>query len=159
MVGALIDSGASAPVMSLEVAEMLGWEKREQPIRMTQADGTKLESGQIIYTQFSIGNREFQLNAEVLDIGSRQLVIVLSLLRENGFILDRIKRTLTRSDGYSIQCSEVPKVTPFDNDLLDEGDLIMVLDVASEYAGYTKVYSEELANRMPPHRKYDHESH
>ena len=96
LVGALIDSGASAPVMSLEVAEMLGWEKREQPIRMTQADGTKLESCHIVCTQFSIGNREFQLDAEVLDIGSRQLVIGLSWLRENGFILDPIKRTLTR---------------------------------------------------------------
>ena len=41
-VGTLIDSGASAPVMSPELAEKLGWEKREQPIRMTQADGTKL---------------------------------------------------------------------------------------------------------------------
>ena len=108
---------------------------------------------------FLLMNREFQLDAEVLDIGSRQLVIGLSWLRENGFILDPIKRTLTRSDSYSIQCAEVPKVTitPFDNDLLDDGDLIMVLDVASKYASYTKVFSEELANRMPPHRKYDHE--
>ena len=79
-VGAVIDSGASAPVMSPEVTEKLGWEKREQPIRITQADGTKLESRHIIYTQFSIGNREFQLDAEVLDIGSRQLVIGLSWL-------------------------------------------------------------------------------
>ena len=90
-VGAVIDSGASAPVMSPELAEKLGWEKKEQPIRMTQADGTKLESRHIIYTQFSIGNHEFQLDAEVLDIGSRQLVIGLSWLRENGFILDPIK--------------------------------------------------------------------
>ena len=106
-VGALIDSGASAPVMSPKLAKKLGWEKREQPIRMTQADATKLESRHIICTQFSIGNREFQLDAEVLDIGSRQLVIGLSWLRENGFILDPIKRTLTRSEGYSIQCSEM----------------------------------------------------
>lgn len=33
----------------------------------------------------------------------------------------------------------------------------MVLDVVSEYSSYIKVFSEELANRMPPHRKYDHE--
>ena len=79
-VGALIDSEASAPVMSPELAEKLGWEKREQPIRMTQADGTKLKSRHIICTQLSIGNREYQLDAEVLDIGSRQLVIGLSWL-------------------------------------------------------------------------------
>ena len=129
-VGALIDSGASAPVMSPELAEKLACEKREQPIRMTQADGAKLKSRHIVCTQFSIGNREFQLDTEVLNIGS-----------------------------YSIQCSEVRKVTftPFVNDLLDDGDLIMVLDVAFEYASYTKVFSEELANRMPPHRNYDHE--
>ena len=33
----------------------------------------------------------------------------------------------------------------------------MVLDVASKYESYTKVFSEELANWMPPDRKYDHE--
>ena len=77
-VGALIDSGASAPVMSPELGKKLGWEKREQPIRMTQTDGTKLKSRHIVCTQCSIGNREFQLDAEVLDIGSGQLVIGLS---------------------------------------------------------------------------------
>ena len=58
-VGALIDSGALAPVMSPELAEMLGWEKRGLPIRMIQADSTKLESHHFISTQFLIGNREF----------------------------------------------------------------------------------------------------
>ena len=33
----------------------------------------------------------------------------------------------------------------------------MILDVTSEYSKYLKVFSEEQANRMPPHRKWDHE--
>ena len=40
---------------------------------------------------------------------------------------------------------------------LEKEDCILILDVTSEYASYIKVFSEELANRMPPHRKYDHE--
>ena len=113
-VKALIDSGASAPVMSPELAEKLGCQPRpgKCPIRMTQADGTKLESRRMVSTMLYMRNREFQLDAEVLNLGGRQLVIGLSWLRENGFILDPVKRTLEKA-GCVVQCSELnlPKVT------------------------------------------------
>ena len=158
-VKALIDSGASAPVMCPELAEKLGYQPRH-PIRMTQADGTKLESNHMVSTKLGIRNREFQLDAEVLDLGGRQLIIGLSWLRENGFILDPVKRTLEKS-GCVIQCSELnlPKVAIIETPelTLEKDDCIFILDVASEYPQYMEVFSEELANRMPPLRKWDHE--
>lgn len=33
----------------------------------------------------------------------------------------------------------------------------MILDVASEYPGHMKAFSKELADQLPPHRKWDHE--
>ena len=162
-VRALIDSGASAPVMSPELAEKLGCQPRPgPPIWMTQADGTKLESDRMVSTKLCMRNREFQLDAEVLDLGGRQLVIGLSWLRENGFILDPVKRTLEKA-GCVVQCSELnlPKVALIEASeltlTLEKEDCIFILDVASEYPRYLEVFSEELANRMPPLRKWDHE--
>ena len=176
---ALIDSGASAPAMSPELAEKLGCQERP-PIRMAQADGTKVVSRRMVSTMLCMRNREFQLDAEVLSIGGRQLVIGLSCLRENGFILDPVNRTLeNKALGCVVQCSELklPKVT-FIEALettsaltptsaltsgttptleVEEQDCILVLDVVSEYHKYLEVFSEELANRLPPLRKWDHE--
>ena len=116
-------------------------------------------------------NREFQLDAEVLSLGGRQLVIGLSWLRENGFILDPVNRTLeNKTLGCVVQCSELnlPKVTSIEpaSELtpaltsgtaptleIAEEDCIFVLYVVSEYSKYLEVFSEELANRLPPLRK------
>ena len=77
-VKALIDSGASALVMSPELAERLGCQARKCSIRIIQADGTKLVSCPMGLTMLCMRTREFQLDAEVLNLGGRQLVIELS---------------------------------------------------------------------------------
>ena len=62
--------------------------------------------------------------------------------------------------GYLIKCTELqlPRITPIDSAVaVDEGDLVMVLDAVTKYAQYQKVFLTEQANRMPPHRKWDHE--
>ena len=74
---------------------------------MAQADGTKLVSRRMVSTMLCMRNREFQLDAEVLSLGGRQLVIGLSWLRENGFILDPVNRTLeNKALGCVVQCSD-----------------------------------------------------
>ena len=103
----------------------------------------------------------WQVDAEVLPIGNRQLILGLSWLRENGLSLDPINRRLTGL-GCSISCSQLqlPTITIMEansNLIFETADCIMILDVVSEYSRYLKVFSEEQANRMPPHRKWDHE--
>ena len=123
----------------------------------------------MVATMLCMRNREFQLDAEVLNLGGRQLVIGLSWHRENGFILDSVKRSLEKA-GYVVQCSELnlPKVTlieltseltsrPAPTLEIEEKDCILVLDMESEYHKYLEMFSEELANRLPPLRKWDHE--
>ena len=125
---------------------------------MTQADGTKLVSRRMVSTMLCMRNREFQLDAEVLNLGGRQLVIGLSWLRENGFILDPVKRTLEKA-GCVVQCSKLnlPKVALIESCEptleIEEEDCIFVLDMVSEYLQYLEVFSEELANRLPSFRK------
>ena len=69
-VQALIDSIASSPVTSLELAEKLGWRDKE-PTIMTQADGTSLEARRMVNLRFTVSGEQFRINAEVLDLGDR----------------------------------------------------------------------------------------
>ena len=153
---ALIDSGASAPVMSPELANKLGYKDKGYLTRMTQADGTKLESHYMVSAQFTIGSslRLWQVDAEVLPIGNRQLILGLSWLRENGLSLDPIKRTLTGSN-CNISCSklQLPMITLVESLTLENADCVMILDATLEYSKYRKVFSDEQAKRMLPHRK------
>ena len=79
-VTALIDSGASAPVMCPELANKLGYTDKGYLTQMTQADGTKLDSHFMVSAQFTIGSNQrlWQVDAEVLPIGNRQLILGLS---------------------------------------------------------------------------------
>ena len=68
---ALIDSGASAPVMSPELATKLGWQPRPYPTQTTQADGSKLQSQQVVSTQGSMSNKsdqKFKVDAEQSEV-------------------------------------------------------------------------------------------
>ena len=92
------------------------------------------------------------------------MILGLSWLRENSFAINPMQRSLDSAGdagnpGYSIKCSELqlPRITPGTSLTIDEGDLVIVLDAATEYSRYQKVFSTEQANRMPPHRKWDHE--
>ena len=40
---------------------------------------------------------------------------------------------------------------------IEEGDTVLLVDAASHYADYAQVFPVEQANRLPPHRKWDHE--
>ena len=40
---------------------------------------------------------------------------------------------------------------------MEEGDTVLLVDAASHYADYARVFSAEQANRLPPHRKWDYE--
>ena len=150
--------------MSPELANKLGYKDKGYLTQMTQADGTKLDSGYMVSAQFTIEStqpeRLWQVDAEVLPIGNRQLILGLSWLRENGLSLYPIKRTLT-GPNCSISCSklQLPTITLIESNLLtlENADCVMILDVTSEYSKYLQVFSEEQANRMPPHRKWDHE--
>ena len=73
-VTALIDSGASAPVMSPELTDKLGYMDKGYLTEITQPDGTKLDSHYMVSAQFNIDStnqRLWQVNAEVLPIGNR----------------------------------------------------------------------------------------
>ena len=90
---ALIDSGASAPVISPTLANKLEWREKE-PTCMAQADGTILEARRVVSARFYLADLDlpqpFNIDAEVIDIGNHDLILGLSWLREHGFTINPI---------------------------------------------------------------------
>ena len=89
-VEAVVDSGASAPVIGKRLACKLGVWKRARKVRVKQGDGSGLEGRYVAITSSKVIDADsqlvkFGLDAEVLDIGDRDCILGLSWLVDNGF--------------------------------------------------------------------------
>ena len=112
-VEAIVDSGASAPVVGERVAKKLGVWKRARKVRVKQGDGSHLSGGNFVINHWfqvfsspGVSLGKYSLDAEVLDIGKKDVVLGLSWLRENGFVVDPMDRCLRNvSTGLVIPCS------------------------------------------------------
>ena len=92
-VEAVVDSGASAPVIGKRLACKLGVWKRARKVRVKQGDGSGLEGRYVANTSIKVidaGSQsvKFGLDAEVLDIGDRDCILGLSWLLENVCSMD-----------------------------------------------------------------------
>jgi len=104
---------------------------------------------------------KFFLDAEVLDIGNKDLILGLSWLVENGFMVDTESRCLRNvNTGMVIKCSVrwIPSVTLLDLDLkpMVDGEVLLIIDVREWYSRYAQVFSGEQAARLPEHKSWDH---
>jgi len=107
-----VDCAASAPVVGERLAKKMGVLKRARKVNVKQGDGTNLSGGkfvvntmiQIFQDKAFIG--KFSLDAEVLDIGDKDLILGLSWLVKNEFIVDTEGRCLRNvNTGMVIKCS------------------------------------------------------
>jgi len=167
-VEAIVNSGASAPVIGSRIAAKLGVLKRARKVKIRQGDGSHLSGGKyIVNTSFSgfaggdfLG--KFPLDAEVLDIGKRDIVLGLSWLKENGFVVDPMDRCLRNVDkGLVLPCSVrwIPSVSLLDVDKepLEDDEILLIIDASERYSRNAQVFSTEQADRLPEHKAWDHE--
>jgi len=90
------------------------------------------------------------------------VLLGLSLLRENGFVVDPMDRCLRNvSTGLVIPCSVqwIPTVSliNLEEEPLEDGEVLLILDVSERYSRYAQVFSAEQAARLPEHKSWDHE--
>jgi len=111
-VDAVVDTGASAPVIGERIAKKLGCWKRARKIKVRQVDGSTLAGGKyVVNTMFKVFSEgsllgKFTLDTEVLDIGKRDVILGLSWLEEHGFWVDTPARYLRKDlSGLRIPCS------------------------------------------------------
>jgi len=117
----IVDSGASPAVVGDKVAKKLGVWKRERKVKAKQGDRSHLSGGNFlinhwfqVFSSPGVSLGKFSLYAEVLDIGKKDVVLRLSWLNENGFVVDPMDRYLRNvSTGLVIPCSvqSIPNVS------------------------------------------------
>ena len=87
------DTVASASVVGKRLARKLRIWKRARKVKVRQEDGGSLEGNFVMNTKFKVMElssilSKFTMDAEVLDIGNRDMILGLSWLTENGFSVD-----------------------------------------------------------------------
>ena len=101
---------------------------------------------------------KFSLDAEVFDLAHKDIILGLSWLYENGFSVDVPNSCLFNSTtGIIIPCRtrNIPSVTLLEAESfeLEEGKMLLILDVRERYNRYAKVFSTKQAARLPQHTK------
>ena len=87
-VEAVVDTGASASVVGKRLARKLGIWKRARKVKVRQGDGSSLAGNFVVNTTCNVMDLssvlgKFTMDAEVLDIGNRDVILGLSCLTEN----------------------------------------------------------------------------
>jgi len=111
-VDAVVDTGASAPAIGERITKKLGCWKKARKVKVPQGGGSTLAGGKyVVNTTFKVFSEgsllsRFILDAEVLDIGKRDVILGLSWLEEHGFWVDTQARCPRKYlSGLVIPCS------------------------------------------------------
>ena len=141
---AIVDYGASAPVIGMHLARKLGIWKRARKVKVKQGDGSSLDGKFVANASFKAYDSSsvlcrFLLDAEVLEIGNRDVILGLSWLVENGFSVDTQDRCLRNATtGQVIPCAVryIPSILllNLEEEPLEDGEILLIID-ASESRG------------------------
>ena len=68
----------------------------------------------------------------------------LSWLEEHGFLVDTVGKQLVRKNSFKISCRErkILQIMVMEGNM-EEGDTVLLVDAASHYADYARVFSAE----------------
>ena len=90
---AVVDTGASTSVVGKHLARKLGIWKIARKVKVRYRDGSSLVANFVGNTTFKVMDSssvlgKFAMDAEVLDIGNRDIILRLSWLTAKGFLVD-----------------------------------------------------------------------
>ena len=93
MVKVVVDTAATASLVGKCLARKLRIWKRTRKVKVRQGDRSSLKGNFVVNTLFKVMDffsvlGKFAIDAEVLDIGNRDVILGLSWLTENGFSVD-----------------------------------------------------------------------
>src|SRR5437588_12741786 len=139
------------------LARKLGIWKRARKVKIRQGDGSSLDRKFIanallkVYHSSSVLYR-FPLDAEVLDIGNRNVILGLSWLVENGFSVDTQDRCLRNATtGQVIPCAvwNIPSILllNLEDEPLEDGEILLIIDASERYSRYAQCFSAQQAAR------------
>ena len=98
---------------------------------------------------------KFAMNAEVLDIEDRDVILQLSWLTENGFLVhtqDRCLRNVNRGQVISCSVRWIPDVLIMEQKALEDDEILLKIDTSEQYSRYAQCFSSKPTARLPKHK-------
>ena len=164
-VEAFVDAGASAAVVGKRLERKLGIWKRARKVKVGYGDGSSLGGNFVVNTTFQVMDSslvlgKFAIDAEVLDIGNRDVLLGLSQLTENGFSVDTQHRCLRNVNTRQvIPCSIrwIPEILMMEKEPLKDDEILLIIDASERYSRYAQYFSAEQAARLLAHLSWDYQ--
>ena len=129
-------------------------------MKVRQGDGSHLGGNFVVNTTFKVMDSclvlgKFAMDAEMLDIGNRDIILGLSWLTQNGFLVHTQHRCLRNvNSGEAIPCSIrwISEVVIREEETLEDGEILLIIDAREQYSRYAKCFSAEQAARLSKHK-------
>ena len=107
-----------------------------------QGDGNSLGGNFVVNTTFKVMDSssvlgKFAIDAKVWDIGNRDIILGLSWLTENRFLVDIQDRCLGNvKTSQAIHCSVrwIPEVSIMEEEPLEDGAILLIIDINERYS-------------------------
>ena len=162
----LIDTGCTGAAVGRRFAEKLGKDevfvrKDAGRVKIRQGDGSVMKGGELAVAsdiKFGFSGTQRKLEADVLELGDRDVIVGMSWLQENGAQIDCEKYSVTFRDGEIWQCEPYPLPTVTLGgweDVLEEAKCLMLL-AADDLPLFKKLADPSRAARLPSHTEFDH---
>ena len=151
-VEAVMGPGATAPIVGQKIAKYMGVWRYAKKIHVKQGDGSNMKGGKFVvnsYLSYYNKSSKYPLDAEVFNIGPWNMIIGLSWLQDQGFSFDIPKLWLINNqNNIIILCctQQIPSISIIECNkdiILEEGDILIILDISERYADYAQVFLKE----------------
>ena len=159
-----MDTGVSASVVGKHLARKLRIWKRARKVKVRQGNRSSLRGNFVVKTTFKVMDLssvlgKFLMDAEVLHIGNRDIILGLSWWTENGFsvdTLDRCLRDVNTSQVISYSVTWILEVLILEEEAMEDSEILLIIDKSERYSRYAGCLSAEQAARLPEHKSRDH---
>ena len=161
---AVVDTRASASVVGKRLAFKLEIWKRVREVKVRQREGSQLGGNFVVNTTFKVMDSssvlgKFGMDAEVLYIGNRDVILGISWLTENGFSVDTQDSCLRNvNNGQVIPCAIrwIPEVLRMEEEPLEDSEILLIIDASERYSRYVQCFSTEQVARLHEHMSWNH---
>ena len=111
-------------------------------VKVRQGDGSSLGGNFVINTTYKVMDSfsvlgKFAMDAKVLDIGNRDVILGLFWLMENRFSVDTQDKCLRNvNNSRVIPCSLrwIPEVLIMEEEPLEDGEILVISDASKRYS-------------------------
>lgn len=156
----MVDMEGSTSVVGKSLVYKLRIWNRVRIVTVRQGDGRFLRQNLLVNTSSKVMDStsvkgKFEMNAEALNIGNRDMILGLSWLRESGFSVDtqiRCLRNIRTGQLISYSIRQISLLVIIEEKIMEDYKILQIFDSSKKYSLPTQYLSTEQAVRLPVHK-------